>query len=215
MMNSPTTQLSATDLFQRAYENRYTWDANFPGFTAKASLRHGEIVGTADVEISPKLKVSVTNATSSEVEKAIFGQMQEIVIHRVQRSFADVHGKNEFSYGDVEVPNEALILVGGAAAGDRYKVRDNVVSMVHRHMHGMVITINVLTTYDTGNGYLPMDYDSVYTKPDQADQTSPVQHHQDQYAKFGDYILLTSRRVTSDDGDSLELQLSDMALLVA
>ncbi|MDX1978080.1 MAG: DUF3386 family protein [Pseudanabaenaceae cyanobacterium bins.68] len=64
------------NLFQAAYQNRYTWDANFPGFTAKVTLKHNDLVATADVEISPKLKVTVTNANSPEAEKAIFGQMQ-------------------------------------------------------------------------------------------------------------------------------------------
>lgn len=214
-MNLSTTQLPATDLFQAAYQNRYTWDANFPGVRAKVTLKHNDLIATADVEISAKLKVTVTNANSPEAEKAIFGQMQEIVIHRVQRSFAEVHGKNEFSYGetdDQDDQSEALILVGGAAAGDRYKVKNNIVSMVHRHIHGTVVTINVLTTFDTGKGYLPMDYDSFYTKPNQPDQPTPVQHHHDDYAQFGEYTLLTGRTVTSDDGEVMELQLSDIAL---
>lgn len=205
----------AAFLFQAAYENRYTWDANFTGFTASAHLSQKGIVHLADVTITPELKVIVTNANSSEAEKAIYGQIQEIVIHRIHRTFADVHGKNEFTYGQSNESDEALILVGGASAGDRYKVKDKIVTMVHRHIHGTVVTINVLSTFDTGKGYLPMDYESFYSKPNQPDSVSPIQNHHDEYAAFGDYFILTSREVSSDDPSaSQEFKLTNISLLV-
>jgi hypothetical protein len=37
-----TEQKSARELFQAAYENRYTWDANFPGYTATVELKEGD-----------------------------------------------------------------------------------------------------------------------------------------------------------------------------
>ncbi|MBD2151629.1 DUF3386 domain-containing protein [Pseudanabaena sp. FACHB-1277] len=212
-MTITAERIDATSLFQAAYENRYTWDANFPGFTAKASITQNGKTHQADVSIAPNLKVTLANANSEEAEKAIHGQMQEIVIHRVHRKFADVHGKNEFSYGDADNTDEALIVVGGAASGDRYKVKDNIVSMVHRHIHGTVVTINVLSTFDTGKGYLPMDYDSTYAKPNDPSYISPVQHHHDDYAPFGDYFIMTARTVTCDDAaQSFEFQLSDIKL---
>lgn len=213
-MTITAERINAAFLFQSAYENRYTWDANFTGFTATAHLTQNGIVHQADVTISPDLKVTVANSNSSEAEKAIYGQMQEIVIHRVHRSFADVHGKNEFSYGDTDASGAALILVSGASAGDRYKVKDNIVTMVHRQIHGTIVTINVLSTFDTGKGYLPMDYESFYSKPNQPDSVSPTQYHHDKYAAFGDYFILTSRNVSSDDPNaSQEFKLTNISLL--
>lgn len=213
-MTITAERIDAASLFQSAYENRYTWDANFTGFTATAHLIQNGIVHQSDVNISPDLKVTVANSSSSEAEKVIYGQMQEIVIHRIHRSFADVHGKNEFSYGDNDASGVALILVGGASAGDRYKVKNNIVTMVHRHIHGTVVTINVLSTFDTGKGYLPMDYESLYSKPNQPDSVSPTQYHHDQYEAFGDYFILTSRKVTSDDPNaSQEFKLTNISLL--
>lgn len=213
-MTITAERINAAFLFQAAYENRYTWDANFTGFTATAHLNQNGILHQADVTISPDLKVIVAKANSSEAEKAIYGQMQEIVIHRVHRSFADVHGKNEFSYGDTDESGEVLILVGGASAGDRYKVKDKIVTMVHRQIHGTVVTINVLSTFDTGKGYLPMDYDSFYSKPNDPDSISPMQHHHDEYADFGNYFIMTSRTVSTDgDAQPQEFKLTNIVLL--
>lgn len=34
-------QTQARDLFRAAYENRYTWDSDFPGYVADVELRQG------------------------------------------------------------------------------------------------------------------------------------------------------------------------------
>jgi hypothetical protein len=60
--------------------------------------------------------------------------------------------------------------MGGKAEGDRYHVRDNEVSMVHRHIHGTVVTIHTFSSHDTGAGYLSHKYDSVYCDPATGEQ---------------------------------------------
>jgi len=36
-------QTSASELFRAAYENRYTWDENFPGYSADVQLQGHEV----------------------------------------------------------------------------------------------------------------------------------------------------------------------------
>ena len=36
-----TEHKSARELFQAAYENRYTWDKNFPGYSADIEIKQG------------------------------------------------------------------------------------------------------------------------------------------------------------------------------
>ena len=36
-----TTKVTAQDLFRAAYENRYTWDKSFPGYTAEITYKDG------------------------------------------------------------------------------------------------------------------------------------------------------------------------------
>lgn len=218
-MNATETiqTIDTTALFRAAYENRYTWDANFPGFTAIAQSSQGEVTHRANVLVAPNLKITITEASSDEAEKLIYGQIQEIVIHRVRRSFDQVHGKNTFTDGGTAEDGTVTVLVGGGSAGDRYKVRDNVVTMVHRHIHGTVVTINVASTLDTGEGYLPIDYDSVYANPTTGEVSGPAQAQHDEYERFGQYFMLTLRRLSTVGSTELsqvqEFRLTDIALL--
>ena len=57
------------------------------------------------------------------------------------------------------------MIVGGKNSGDRYRIKDDVVTMVHRHIHGTVVTIFTESTTDTGRGYLSHTYTSQYADP--------------------------------------------------
>ncbi|MFZ9265485.1 MAG: DUF3386 family protein, partial [Vulcanococcus sp.] len=85
-------------------------------------------------------------------------------IHRVRRSFEQTHGENTFTAGDTDAVGTEVI-VGGKNAGDRYRIKGDVVTMVHRHIHGTVVTIFTESTTDTGSGYLSHTYSSQYADP--------------------------------------------------
>ena len=55
--------------------------------------------------------------------------------------------------------------MGGKGEGDRYRIKNDVVTMVHRHIHGTVVTIHTGSTTDTGAGYLSHTYTSQYADP--------------------------------------------------
>ncbi|MFM5886817.1 MAG: DUF3386 family protein, partial [Dolichospermum sp.] len=46
-------QLTAETLFQTAYESRYTWNENFPGYTANVQLIQEGEVYTGKVQVDP------------------------------------------------------------------------------------------------------------------------------------------------------------------
>jgi hypothetical protein len=199
MSSQIQTSLSAQELFQAAYERRYTWDREFPGFTAAVTLVQGEHTTHAQVQVTPDLEVVVTESSQEDGEKAIFEQLREVVIHRVRRSFSDVHGKNSFTFGDRLGDGTVEILVDGAAAGDRYRVRDNIITMVHRHIHGMVVTIHTLTYEVTPLGYLPVLYESTYSNPSTGTTQSEKTIHQDHYIQVGGYYILSDRSLRYTD----------------
>jgi hypothetical protein len=87
-----------------------------------------------------------------------------VAIHRVRRSFEQTHGENTFTAGDTDAVGTEVI-VGGKNAGDRYRIKGDVVTMVHRHIHGTVVTIYTESTTDTGSGYLSRSYTSQYSDP--------------------------------------------------
>ncbi|MBD2328874.1 DUF3386 domain-containing protein [Alkalinema sp. FACHB-956] len=208
----------ATTLFRAAYENRYTWDSSFPGYTADVTYRCGDQVfqGQAKVSPDPRMgyKGEVTGIEDEEVLKAIQGQLWETAIHRVRRAFEQTHGANTFTFGETDESGAVEIIMGGKATGDRYKVRNNEVVLVHRHIHGNVVTINTFSTYETGAGYLSHTYDSVYHDPQTGVQTSPKQLFEDSYEEVNGYTVLNKRVITTEDNSQpVEFVFTNIQLL--
>ena len=153
-----------TQLFKTAYENRYTWESDFLGYEGNCSWTDGqrEIKGT--FSIGKDLKATVNEVDDEQINKAISSQLWEVAIHRVKRSFEQTHAKNTFTFGDTnDIGSE--IIVGGKNEGDKYRVKNDVVTMVHRHFHGALIIIFTKDVTNTGNGYLSKSYSSQYLDP--------------------------------------------------
>ncbi|MDB9312912.1 DUF3386 domain-containing protein [Spirulina sp. CS-785/01] len=199
-------QTSARDFFRSAYDNRYTWDHSFPGYTADVTYKTGDKTFTGKAKVTPELKGEVSGIEDEAAEKAIANQLWEVAIHRIRRDFEQTHGANTFSYGETDENGEVEIIMGGKAEGDRYKVKDNVVSMVHRHIHGVVVTIHTFSTHDTGEGYLSHRYDSVYHDPKTGEQRGGHSVFEDDYEKVGDYFILSRRFVKTETEKGEETQ---------
>jgi hypothetical protein len=198
------TKTSARDLFRAAYENRYTWDQDFPGYTADVTYNHNDTSFTGSVKVGADLKPEIMGIEDDQAVKAIHAQLFEVAIHRIRRTFEETHSKNTFSYGEPLPGGAVEILMGGKAAGDKYNVHKNEVTMVHRHIHGVVVTINTFSSHDTGEGYLSHRYDSVYHDPNTGDQKGGISDFEDQYTKVGNYQILSRRYIETLVGEDEE-----------
>ncbi len=209
-------QPEARALFQAAYENRYTWDASFPGYTADVTLREGEKVHAGKLRIAPDDKGSfsheVTEVADEEAKKAIAGQAWEIAVHRVRRTFEESHGKNLFTLGATDEAGAVEILVSGKSMGDRYKIHNNEVSLVHRHIRSVVVTINTLSSHQTEGGYLSHRYNSLYHDVETG-EAKGSQVFEDEYEKVGGYYILSRRAITDDQNATSEFLFSNIKLL--
>jgi Protein of unknown function (DUF3386) len=192
-------QIEARELMRAAYENRYTWDKNFPGYTADITFKRGDEIFTGKVCVNPDLSAEVFEVADEEAKKEIHSQLWETAIHRIRRSFDETHAKNTFSYGATDETGAIELLMGGKAEGDRYKIRNNEVCHVHRHIHGVVVTIDTFTSHDTGEGYLSHRYNSVYHDAKTGEAKGGLSDFEDNYQKVGDYFLLTSRVITTEE----------------
>lgn len=206
-------QVSARELVQAAYENRYTWDKSFPGYTTDVTLKLGDKTVTGTAKVNADLSAEVFGVDDEEAHKIIKNQLWEVAIHRVSRPFEKSHGENTFKVDGTETDGAVKIAVGGKAEGDAYKVKDNEFTMVHRHIHGVVVTINTFSSYDTGSGYLSHTYDSVYHDPKTGELKQGRSEFTDDYAEVGAYTILTKRTVTSADGPRMEISFSNIALI--
>ena len=136
-----------------------------------------------------------------------------MAIHRVRREFEDTHSKNVFAMGETDERGAVEILVEGKSTGDKYKVLNDEVVLVHRHIHGVVVTINTFSTYDTGAGYLSHTYDSVYHDPKTGEQKKGHSQFTDEYGEVGSYHVLTRRAISSADEGDMEFLFTNIQLL--
>jgi len=206
---------SARALFRSAYENRYTWPSSFPGYTADITYTVGDRTHSGTVRVNPDLKAEVFGIEDEQAHKEVAGQLFEIAIHRVRRAFEDTHGKNSFSFGETDDAGAKEILLGGKSEGDRYKVNNNEVTMVHRHIHGIVVTIHTFSSHDTGEGYLSHQYDSVYHDPKTGVQKGGKSVFTDDYEKVSDYVILNHRHIETTDEADKDIAFSNIQLLTA
>ena len=195
------------DAFRSAYSNRYTWEPGFGGYQGRCIWTQGDQRVEGTFRVGADLKASVEGVDNAEVEKAIASQLWEVAIHRVRRSFDQVHGENTFTAG--ETTDEGLeVVIGGKGAGDRYRIKNDVVTMVHRHIHGTVVTIHTGSTTDTGSGYLSHTYTSQYSDPDTGAARGPANQFKDSFAPLagnGPWVL-EQRVITSKDSEGAESQ---------
>jgi hypothetical protein len=150
--------------FQAAYENRYTWSPDFGGYQGRCIWERDGQRLEGRFQVGADLKAVVEGVDDEAVHKEIAGQLWEVAIHRVRRSFADTHGQNTFTAGDSD-DTGLEVIVGGKNSGDRYRIKHDVVTMVHRHIHGTVVTIYTTSVTQTGAGYLSRTYTSQYSDP--------------------------------------------------
>jgi hypothetical protein len=232
-MQTITTENQAQQIFQAAYENRYTWDNQFPGLTAKVSVTINGVTRTGEVKIHSDLTVEVlmdrpeltarTSKNPDGTEKTIevdegqewlINQLKDVVTHRKRKSFAEAHGKSSFSLGEADETGAVEILVSGDAMGSNYKVRDKEICLVSRVMGRVAFVINHLAHLDTGEGYISSAYTAVFRNPTD-DRITRQAKFEDTYEKIGNYYVMTKQVVQiNENGEhkTYDISFSDLYL---
>lgn len=203
----------AQDLFRNAYENRYTWQGAFPGFSATFELEvgydtplgrsgdqvlpagtyHGKVQVPAD--LTNLNGIVVSDIDDPLVSAWITNQIKDIITHRKFTDFETAHGKHIFSFdGEADASGAVPIAVNGDAMGSQYKIRDRQVAQVSRTMGRMAFTINHLKGIDTGSGYLSTHYTAVFTDPTTGNVVNQL-NFVDSYAEIGGFYLMTAQEV--------------------
>lgn len=216
---APVTDANA--LFKAAYENRYTWDATFPGYQADVTYRCAgtEFHGKAVVSPDPRMgyKGEVTGIEDEEVLKAVSGQLWETAIHRVRRPFEKTHAGNVFSFGETDETGAIEMKLEGKR--DYYKVRNNEIVLVYRNIHGQFVLIHTFSSHDTSEGYLSHKYDSVYSDPETGEQKGEKQDFEDTYQEVGGYQVLSRRVIHTLDENkqpvTMDFEFTNIVLLTA
>jgi hypothetical protein len=211
-----TQTINAQDLFRRAYENRYTWDVNFPGYTADIIMKRGELTESGKIKINSDLQFEITGINNKQSLQAIKNQLWEITIHRVKHSFEKTHGENTFSFGETDEPDSTTILVGGKGEGNLYKVCNNIVKFVHRRIGDKIVNINTTKTQNTPEGYLALEYNSTYIDEETNESLGGKTFTQDDFIHVGNYYILSRRIIESHqelETRTVEFHFSNICLI--
>lgn len=208
-------QMNARELFRAAYENRYTWDENFPGYNANVQLKQGDEVYNGTIRINRDLSVEVSGIKDEQVQESIYTQLRDVVTHRKRSQFDQSHGKNEFSLGKSDESGAVEILVKGDAMGSNYKIRGTEICQVSRVMGRMAFVIDTQESLDTGNGYVSTRYDVVFRNP-QTNEVNKVLNFNDTFQQIGNYYVMINQVVRSyENGErtTTEFNFSNVLLL--
>ncbi|OKH38674.1 hypothetical protein NIES2119_08750 [[Phormidium ambiguum] IAM M-71] len=193
-----TEQKSAKELFRSAYENRYTWDTEFPGFSADIELKQGDEVYTGKVRVNSDMTVEVSGIEDEQVKESIYTQMRDVITHRKRGNFEQAHGKNEFNLGETDSTGAMEILVKGDAMGSNYKIRGTEICQVSRVMGRVAFTIDTHESTNTGEGYIASRYDAIFRNPQTGEVTNQLEF-EDDYEKIGNYYIMTHQVVRSNE----------------
>lgn len=210
-----TEQRNARELFRAAYENRYTWDENFPGYSADVQLKQGNEVYNGKIRINRDMSVEVTGIDDEQVQESVYTQLRDVVTHRKRSQFDQAHGKNEFNLGKSDETGAVEILVKGDAMGSNYKIRGTEICQVSRVMGRMAFVIDTQESLDTGNGYVSTLYDVVFRNP-QTDEVTKVLKFNDTFQQIGDYYVMSNQVIQSyENGErtTTEFNFSNVKLL--
>ncbi len=189
------SQTNCKQIFKDAYENRYTWPKSFNGYQGKCIYisENEKIEGNFKVEKT--FKPQITNISDDHIVKMIGSQLFEIVIHRVKKSFDEIHSKNDFHL-ESNTENGIQMIVTGKNEGDKYRVKDRSINMVYRRIHGIIIEIFVERFFDTNKGLLSQKYSSIQLDQKTLKPISQRLYYDDHFLNIGsDFWALSSRTI--------------------
>ncbi len=192
----PSPGTNCNTLFRKAYENRYTWDSSFQGYKGNFIFIHGQAEANGTFKLNNDFKVIINFPSDENVVKEVSSQLFEVGIHRIRRPFNEVHSDKNFIAADMNESGLKLIVEGNR---DMYRVKNNVITMVHRHIHGKLIQIHTDEIIDTGKGYLSKSYTSQYLDPISHKAVSIKNIFTDTFVNFEDQNIwvLSERKIQS------------------
>ena len=190
------TEINCKDIFQAAYEKRYTWNKNFKGYKGKCIFSVNNDTFEGSFVLGKDFKPEIKNIYDEKIKKSIASQLFEVSIHRVKREFEEIHSNNNFNF--IKSTEDGIEMrVTGKGEGDEYRVKDNFINRVYRKIHGFIIEIYVQEFFDTGKGYLSKKYTSQQIDPNTFKASSLKLVYEDRFINIGpqDTWILNSRYI--------------------
>ncbi|MEL6930817.1 MAG: DUF3386 domain-containing protein [Cyanobacteria bacterium J06600_6] len=194
------TDNTALQRFRAAYENRYTWDSDFPGYTTKLELKQGDEVYRGDIRVNKDLSVEVSGIEDEKVSESVYNHMRDVITHRKRNTFENAHGKSTFTLGEEDNTGAVEILVKGDSMGSNYKIRGTEICQVSRVMGPMAFVINTNESLDTGEGYISVGYNAIF-RDSKTNDLKAKREFEESYEQLGKYYVPKHQAIESIDPD--------------
>ena len=189
-------EINCKDIFQKAYDKRYTWGNKFNGYQGKCFFLVNNNIHEGNFILGKDFKPHIQKIDDDKIVKSIASQLFEVCIHRVKREFKSVHSKNNFNF--IKSSESGIEMsVSGKNDGDKYRVKNDCINMVYRKIHGTIIEIFVEEFLDTGKGFLSKKYSSQQIDPNTLKANSQKLEYEDEFINIGkdNYWILNSRKI--------------------
>ncbi|OAB63667.1 hypothetical protein AY599_21860 [Leptolyngbya valderiana BDU 20041] len=185
---------SASQLFRDAYNNRYTWNADFPGYSATVLVTAGEESERGTVLVEPDLNVSVYDIEDADLRNFIKGQLQMEVIHRRRLPFEEIHGDDLFDLEGIDNTGAAIVREIGDESNSFYRVKDGIIAQVNRTLEGVKVTVDTLETEKTPEGIVVTQFQTKFRDPTLG-TILEQERVNDRYTRFSGYYVLAERSI--------------------
>ncbi|MFW6360034.1 MAG: DUF3386 family protein [Chroococcales cyanobacterium] len=185
---------SAREIFRAAYENRYTWETDFPGYAAEVSINDFGILDQGLVRVKPDLSVEVLNIKDDDRRELIANQVKMEIIHRKSVPFEERHGEDTYELEGTDATGAYKIREKGTDGEAYYKVKNNIITQVNRTLGDLAVTVDTLGTTNTPDGYLVSHFQTVFRNPNTG-EILQKQDVRDFHEKISKYYLLTYRAI--------------------
>lgn len=215
-----TPDHAAEALLRDARARRWVFpDEHFPGFRAEVVLHDdaGTFPGTLELKTIRDMKLDVPGA-GPETLDWLRGVLAMNIAHRLKHT-GGMPVPTDFPVRFEAGAENALgpkIVFEGDPLGSSYRIRDGVITEVHRQMHGSLFTITTLETVAGADGRtMPKHYVVTYFDPD-TKNIRGVAQYTELYADVDGMYLPTHIRVIETFGATTTvraIELNDIALL--
>lgn len=203
-----TSTASAREIFRNAYENRYTWSSQFPGYTATVEIKQGQERYKGLLRVNPDLSVEVTGIENKNARQSVENQLGMIAVHRRTVPFKVAHNNSSFRLGSTDSNGAVEIFQQEGKMETRYKVLNQQIKQVNRTLGPHLVTVDTLDTEITPEGYLATRYRATFRDP-QTKKVLGEMESQDDYKKIGSYYVLAHQIIhSSEQGEQTSTELN-------
>ncbi|HEY9850278.1 MAG TPA: DUF3386 family protein [Leptolyngbyaceae cyanobacterium] len=197
---------SASDAFRTAYENRYTWDEDFPGYSAEVSINYQGQLDQGIVRVKPDLTVEAIDIDRDEAREFVVNQLKMEVIHRRRVPFDKIHEPDSFQLEGKDTSGAWKIREVGDEMNSHYKVKNNMITQVNRVMGEVAVTVNTIGTAKTPEGYLVTHFQTII-RDAETNEVLEKEDVRDFHEKIGKYYLLTNREIRTTEAENPDAKL--------